>query len=317
MCETSDTRVHCAKLNIFKQKELRTFFMIPIKWIILDIDGVIIGEKVGFNSPDPHPKVMEQLRSLHKSGIGVSLCTAKPHFAIKSIIDGANLNNIHITDGGGVIIDPINKIVAKKKVIDARLAQEVLQMYLNNNIYVEFYTVDDYFIQAGQKSSITKDHVHILQREPKTLASLSTDSTDYEITKIMPIAKDEKDRERLTSLFQPFAGSLELSWGVHPVALPLQFGIITAPGISKKQGAIDISETSNIPFENMLAVGDSTSDWQFIEMCRYGAAMGNASPQLKKLVLSKGKDYSFVGGSVDKHGLIDILDHFQHLLILL
>lgn len=285
--------------------------MSPINWIILDIDGVIIGEKIGFNSPDPHPKVMERLRALHKSGIGISLCTAKPHFAIKNIIDEAHLDNVHITDGGGVIIDPIDKIVAKKRVIDARLSKKVLQMYMENNVYVELYTVDDYFIQTGQESSITKDHIHILQREPRTLTSLSTDSTGYEITKIMPIAKDEKDKERVTNLFQPFAGSLELSWGVHPVALPLQFGIITAPSISKKQGAIDISEISGVPFKNMLAVGDSTSDWQFIEMCRYGTAMGNATRELKKLVLSKGEDYSFVGGSVDENGLIDILDHFQ------
>ncbi len=285
--------------------------MTPINWIIIDIDGVIIGEKIGFNSPDPHPKVMERLRMLHESGVGISLCTAKPHFAIKNIINGAHLDNIHITDGGSVIIDPIDRIVAKKRVIDAHSVQEVLKMYLDNNVYVEFYTVDDYFIQAGQKSSITKDHIHILQRKPKTLASLSADSTSYEITKIMPIAKDEEDKERITNLFKPFAGILELSWGVHPVALPLQFGIITAPGISKKQGAVDISQVSGVAFENMLAIGDSTSDWQFIELCRYGAAMDNATQQLKDLVLSKGKEYSFVGGSVDEHGLIDILDHFQ------
>lgn len=88
--------------------------MTNIKGIILDIDGVIVGEKIGFNSPDPHPDVIKRLREIRKQGIFVSLCTGKPHFAIKSIIKAAELDNMHITDGGGVIIDPIDNIVVKK-----------------------------------------------------------------------------------------------------------------------------------------------------------------------------------------------------------
>ncbi|HOZ36657.1 MAG TPA: HAD family hydrolase [bacterium] len=285
--------------------------MTDIKWIILDIDGVIVGDKIGFNSPDPHPIIIERLRKLHKSGVGISLCTAKPHFAIRKIINDANLNNIHITDGGGVIVDPIDKIVAKKRIIDTHLAQDVLQMCLDNNVYVEFYTVDDYFIQDGKESSITKDHRHILQQEPRLLKSLSVDSVNFEITKIIPIAVDEQDKKRVTDLFQTFAKDLEFSWSIHPAVLPLQFGIVTASGVSKRQGSIDISENSAVAFENMLAVGDGTNDWQFIELCKYGAAMGNGSYELKKLVLAKGKECGFVGGSVNEHGLIDIFDHFE------
>ena len=59
--------------------------MANIKLIILDVDGVIVGEKIGFNSPNPHPEVISKLKSIHEQGIPIVLCTAKPHFAIKSI----------------------------------------------------------------------------------------------------------------------------------------------------------------------------------------------------------------------------------------
>ena len=85
-----------------------------IRGIILDIDGVIVGEKIGFNSPYPHPDVIQKLKSLREKWIVVSLCTAKPHFSIQKIIVDAGLNNLHITNGGGVIIDPINNVVLKK-----------------------------------------------------------------------------------------------------------------------------------------------------------------------------------------------------------
>ena len=69
----------------------------------------------------------------------------------------------------------------------------------------------------------------------------------------------------------------------------------------------------NIPLEDILAVGDSTSDWQFIELCGYGAAMGNASDQLKKLVKTKQEAHFYIGGNVDKNGIIEILNYFDNI----
>lgn len=283
-----------------------------IKGIILDVDGVIVGEKIGFNSPSPHPDVIKKLREVRQRGTPISLCTAKPHFAIKSIIDSAGLNNFHIADGGGVIINPINHQVVEKHLIDPGVVREAVKILLEKNIYTEIYTVDDYFIQKDQTSNITCQHRHILQKAANLVDNLLTESKNFEVTKIMPIASDETDKVRVSEVFKPFEGKLTLSWGIHPVALPLQFGIVTAPGISKKQGAMAISKNQNIPLENMLGVGDSTSDWQFIELCQYGAAMGNASDELKKLVQSKDKNFSFTGPSVDENGILDILSHFVY-----
>lgn len=281
-----------------------------VKAIILDIDGVIVGERIGYNSPDPHPAVIQKLKDIRAQSIPISLCTAKPHFAIGSIIRKAGLDNYHITNGGGVIINTIENKIVKKHIINNKLAQKVIETYLENGVYIEFYTVDGYFIQKNQTSNITVKHRHILQREAQKPISLVKEAEKSEITKIMPIAKNEEDKKRLTDLFNPFKDNLTLSWGVHPVALPLQFGIITALGISKKEGAIEISRARRVPLKNMLGVGDSLSDWQFIGLCGYKAAMGNAGKDLKQLVLSAGKDRSFIGPSVDENGIIKILDQF-------
>ena len=282
-----------------------------IKGIILDIDGVIVGEKIGFNSPSPHPDIISALKQIKSKGIPISLCTAKPHFAIKDIIENAKLDNLHITDGGGVIIDPIDNVVLKSNIIDSNIAIKVLDTYIANNVYTEFYTVDDYFIQKNQECDITKQHTHVLQQEPKISESIINAAKSNKLTKIMPIAKDEEDKKRLIELFKPFENDLILSWGIHPVALPLQFGIITAKGISKKSAAEEIMKNSNISFENVLSVGDSTSDWQFIQLSKFGGAMGNASDELKKLVTSKGEDFSCICPSVDENGILEIFKKFN------
>ena len=84
-----------------------------IKAILLDVDGVIIGEKIGYNSPHPHPDVIAVLKKIREKGIAVCLCTAKPHYSIAEEIKAPNLHNPHIADAGAVIIDPIDKIIVE------------------------------------------------------------------------------------------------------------------------------------------------------------------------------------------------------------
>ena len=65
-----------------------------------------------------------------------------------------------------------------------------------------------------------------------------------------------------------------------------------------------------ISFDNVLGIGDSKSDWQFIEMCKYGATLDNGNLQLKELIKSKGNNSYIADKNVDENGIIDILEHF-------
>lgn len=282
-----------------------------IKAIILDVDGVIIGEKIGFNSPYPNENVTTAMKTIQNSGIPISLCTAKPYFAIDKIIQDSDLDNVHITDGGGVIIDPIKNIVLKKNIIPTDSAISVIKALLDAGVYTEYYTVDDYFIQSSQFGEITGKHAHVIQSQPKQVESLIAEAQKSEITKIMPIAVDENDKPRVQQIFEPFKDNLIMSWGVHPVILPLQFGIITAPGISKRQGAIEIAQAISVPLENILGVGDSESDWQFMEQCGYVAVMGNAKDSFKQLAIAAKNDKCFIAPTVDVNGIIEVFKHFE------
>lgn len=283
-----------------------------IKAILLDVDGVIVGEKIGYNSPHPHLEVVAALKKVREKGVAVCLCTAKPHYSISEEINQPNLHNPHIADAGAVIIDPIDKIIVEKHVMDKGLVKEILQTLREAGVYVEFYTVDDYFIQKDQASEITKKHTHILQKESVLLADIVEESDKYDITKIMPIAIDTEDKKRVSEILERFTSKASISWGVHPVALPLQFGIITALGSSKKEGAEAIIKSLGISFDDVLGIGDSTSDWKFIQLCGYGATLANGTDELKSLIKEKGKGKYFVSaGSVDENGILEVIKHFS------
>lgn len=281
-----------------------------IKGIILDVDGVIVGEKIGFNSPYPHPDVIARLKSIEEKGVSISLCSGKPHKSIEKIIDDAALHNLHITNGGSVVIDPIDNVLLKSHIIDKQAVRGVLKTYLDSGVYTEVYSVDEYFIQTDMRRPLTETHTHIMQSEPHAVTSLLDEVDRIDVVKIMPIAVDPEDKERLIKLFEPFKDVLTLSWGVHPVANPHQFGIITAKGISKQQAVMEISEYSGISPSEFLGIGDSTSDWQFIEQCGYAGTLRNGTDELKELIATKGTQGFIATKSVDENGILEIFDKF-------
>ncbi|MEK7141360.1 MAG: HAD family hydrolase [Patescibacteria group bacterium] len=281
-----------------------------IKGIILDVDGVIVGSKHGINNPMPHPDVIAALKHFREKGIPVSLCTGKGTFAIKEIVKAAHLDNLHISDGGAVVMDFFNNAVIEKHGIARTIAKKILEVLLSRGTYVELYTVDGYFIAKDAASDITTKHTVILGRQPALVDSLSDVVVTSDVVKIMPVSKDENDKQNIIESLASFGSLISLQWGLHPTALPYRFGIITAPGISKRSAALTIAKHTGIPLAQTLGVGDGLTDWNFIEVCGFAAAMGNASDELKELVVGRPKGTYYIGPGVNENGIIDIFEYF-------
>ncbi|KKP59847.1 MAG: hypothetical protein UR52_C0002G0075 [Candidatus Gottesmanbacteria bacterium GW2011_GWA1_34_13] len=284
--------------------------MNKIKGIILDVDGVLVGGKKDYNWPNPNPEVIQTLKSLHEKGILISLCTGKGTFSIKSIVEAAHLDNIHIGDGGAIVIDFLHNKVIDQHIVEKNTVRKAVALLQQHNIYVELYTKDGYYIQKDFVGDKTAKHKEILNKDPNIVSSLVEISDQLNIVKIMPIANDELDKQRIIDLLSIEAKELPLQWGVHPTALPYQFGIITTKGISKKQAVEVISQYSKIPLNEMLGIGDGMSDWNFMEILGYAGAMGNGSQELKDKIFTKG-ERGFIGKSVDENGVLNILKHFK------
>src|SRR3989344_9592230 len=111
--------------------------MSSIKAIILDVDGVLVGNKKGFNWPNPNPAVIDKLRSLNKQGLIVSLCSGKASFAIKPIAEKAKLDNFHIADGGAVVCNFLRNEIIEEHSINKELLKKIINILRANKIYTE------------------------------------------------------------------------------------------------------------------------------------------------------------------------------------
>lgn len=285
--------------------------MNQIKAIIADVDGVMVGKQEGVNFPLPPQKIIHSLQLLSAKNIPVILCTAKFGYAIKDIAIQAKLKNPHITDGGALIIDWLSNDVVAQYPLDQTVVLDYLRSCLKENIYTEIYTTQGYYVQESQRSALTPKRAKLLQMEPQLVTYILEAAQHNVVLKIISSSEGDDDMSKLENNARQFGDKLTYIWTQHPYITPHKLLVVTAPGVSKQHAAREVMDYLQIPFEAVLGVGDSESDWNFMQLCSYVATIGSDGGKLQNLARSKGGGKYFFAASVEDNGMLEVLDHFK------
>lgn len=281
-----------------------------IRAIITDIDGVILGNKTGFNFPELSIKTQDAIKQLQKKSISISLCTAKAYFAIKQrIISPNNLNGIHISDAGALITTAATGEIIVNA-INNRIAEELSSIINNENIYIELYTPNNYYIfdNTNRNRAIYEGRVNNLGKQPVTIKSVKEISEP--IIKLYTLPETYFKRDLLNELAAKYQESVVLRWGKNPSLFPEMAGFYTSLQATKAHSVMQLAKIQPIPLSETLAIGDSTNDWSFMQLCGYAATLANGTPELQQSVSRLG-EYGYVSSrSVNEDGFSDIIEHF-------
>ena len=283
-----------------------------IKAIIIDVDGVIVGKTHGVNFPLPNKKIINALKNLQRRNIPVVLCTAKFNYAVKEIITQADLRNPHITDGGALIIDPLDNKIIKMHLFEKPLVHNIIENAIAQGIYTEMYGVNDYYLQKDHVNGFTNKRIKILQKEHITVNSLKDKINDVDVIKIINFAHTQEEKEKIIKILTPYQDKIHYIWTHHPATFPTENTIVTITGVSKKAASYEVLDYLKISPDETLGVGDTEGDWNFMSLCKYVGVVGDASQQLKELARTKGEGNYYFGSSVDEDGFLQILDYFIH-----
>ena len=281
-----------------------------IKAIVTDVDGVIVGKKDGVNFPLPSEQVTQKLMELQKSGIPVILNTAKFNKAVLDIIKKADLQNPHVTDGGALIIDPLNEKILKKYVLPKALAEEIIMLCFRNRFHTEFYSVGEGFLHRSQADAFYKKRVEILQQELLLVDSVVHTAAGVDVIKIMPFYHRPEERAIIEKMLQPFMDKIHVIFSHHPSTYPTENAVITLKGVSKKDATLEVLRYLHISPDETLGIGDTLGDWNFMSVCGYVGIAGSHNQEFIENAMSKGEGNYFIGKDADADGFLEIIDHF-------
>jgi hydroxymethylpyrimidine pyrophosphatase-like HAD family hydrolase len=280
------------------------------KVFVFDVDGVLLGTKPGVNSPFPHAAVISTLRERKQKGDHICLCTGRPYFGIIPIIEAAELDDPHIGDGGALVINHLGSQVIDKHILPVPVIRSFLEQAKANGVFVELHTGKESFAEKHDFCPKAEQHARLIDRRPELVESLYHCIDDKEIIKLFIIADDEQQRKDVDRLFRSQGDQITLTWAPNPAAFPFLYGWITSLGVSKGNAVKTIARHLNCPLSEFVGVGDNESDWDFIELCEYGAAVANASAGLKSLLLRKEPQFRIALPDVDENGAIEVFNRF-------
>lgn len=280
-----------------------------IKAIVADVDGVIVGKRPGVNFPLPHTEVIQKMHELQAAGLPIILCTARFGLAVKEIANLAGLGNPHITDGGALVIDLIDHKIIKKYVIDKATIKRCVTRCLEQGVYLELYTPEAYYLQRSQLSEFLSKRIDVLGIDPIIVDSLAAVAEQQAIIKMI-VFTHKDDKTKAEAIVKGLGDAISFIWSQNLYLEPMRPGILTAPGVSKAHASAEALESLGISFDETLGLGDTASDWNFMEHCKYVATLANGDNEIKQLVKTKGEGNYFIAPSVDDNGFLEIAAHF-------
>ncbi|MGL4534574.1 MAG: Cof-type HAD-IIB family hydrolase [Fusobacteriaceae bacterium] len=257
-----------------------------IKLIASDIDGTLLRSDRTISEATKN-----YIQEFKQSGGKFILATGRAYFGVKKILDILNYEGVIITYNGAKIINtktdeilhytPVNENVTKKMIELARINGIHLNLYQNEEWYVE---------DSAREEGI--NYASLVEKDPieKNFDSF----IDYNMTKILFIAENEKLKE-LEKIIKKQIGE-----EVHITYSKKTFLEVLDKKVNKGDALKLVLDSYSILPEECAAFGDELNDKEMLKLVKYGVAMENSNPELKEQV-------QFITLKNDEDGIIEFL----------
>lgn len=282
-----------------------------IRAVVLDVDGVVVGSEKGNNFPHPGLEVSAALKKIHASGIHVAFLTGKSSHTLTKMVKQLGIDGLHVGDSGAMVCDPVNGTVAYASYVPYKPLMNLLAALEEHHIQTFIFTEKTYYALEKYKSAFTEIYSRVIDLEPHFVESYE-DVHEQNILKVNIIAHSEQDKKTVAEIMARLKPSeIEASpWSQHPAMAGKGFSMVTEKGVSKYSGLKHLVEHLHVDFSEVLGVGDTIHDWEFIEHCGYKGIMANATEELKGKA-DFNDPHTFLGGHVDEDGVLNIFSHFN------
>jgi Cof subfamily protein (haloacid dehalogenase superfamily) len=236
--------------------------------VISDVDGTLV-------TPDKRltERTVAAVRRLHEKGIGFSICSSRPPFGLRMMIEPLALKLPFGGYNAGAIVEP-DLTVVEQKVIQPEAASEAVRMFRDNGVDCWIFTGSEWRI-ANPAGAHVEHETHTVQTPP-TVVPAFTDADFAAVGKIVGPSDDHELVARLTDLLQA-----ALLGRANVARSQPYYCDVIPPGIDKGRLVELLGARLAVPREEILVLGDMENDLQMFAKAGFAVAMGNAADDIK------------------------------------
>ncbi|MGL5123594.1 MAG: Cof-type HAD-IIB family hydrolase [Fusobacteriaceae bacterium] len=265
-----------------------------IKVIATDIDGTLVN-----SAKEISKETKEYLNLFVKKGGKVILSTGRTYFSAKKIVENLNIYDIVVAYNGAMIVNSKNDEILYHLPLDGEIIKELINISRKYNIHLNLYQNDKWFVEnlkniysIEYSKNCGKDAIE------KNFDNFET----YEMTKALYIG-EPSDLKKIELEIKKRLGKK-----VHITYSKPTFLEVLNKDVNKGEGLKKVLLHYNISEKNAISFGDELNDLEMLQLTKYGVVMGNANPELKKMLIHE----TFTN---EEDGLIKFIKEISPLII--
>jgi Cof subfamily protein (haloacid dehalogenase superfamily) len=237
--------------------------------VVSDVDGTLVTHDKVLT-----PRAIAAVERLHERGIGFSICSSRPPFGLRMLIEPLRLALPFGGYNGGSILDPDFTIV-EQKLIPLDAAREAVAAFQAQRIDCWVFVGNEWLIVNPAGEHV--DHETHTVQTPPTIVPAFTDAHLAASGKIVGPSDDHDRIARITALLQQ-----ALAGRANVARSQAYYCDVIPPGIDKGRLIALLAQRLGVPREEILVLGDMENDLEMFRMAGFAVAMGNAADTVKR-----------------------------------
>jgi len=239
-----------------------------ISLVITDVDGTMVTTDKVLTE-----RAIAAVQRLHDNGIGFSICSSRPPFGLRMMIEPLGLKLPFGGYNAGSIVEPDLSVV-EQKLIPPDAAREAVSIFQQHRIDCWVFVGNEWLIANPAGDHVDRE-TYTIQTPPTVVPAV--EACDFAaVGKIVGPSEDHDRVARVTDLLQAaLAGRASASR-----SQPYYCDVIP-PGIDKGRLVELLADRLNVPRSEVLVLGDMDNDLQMFAKAGFAVAMGNASGAVK------------------------------------
>ena len=240
-----------------------------VSLVITDVDGTLVTQGKVLT-----PRAVAAVERLHRNGIGFSICSSRPPFGLRMLIEPLGLKLPLGGYNAGSIVAPDLSVV-EQKLIPADAAREAVSLFQQHQIDCWVFIGNEWLIANPAGDHVDRE-THTIQTPPTVVRAL--ENCDFAaVGKIVGPSEDHDRVARVTDLLQS-----TLAGRANAARSQPYYCDVIPPGIDKGRLVELLAERLNVPRSEVLVLGDMDNDLQMFRQAGFAVAMGNASDAVKR-----------------------------------